>query len=340
MVQVSIIVPVYNVDEYLEKCIQSILNQSYNNFELILINDGSSDSSLEICNKYKVKDNRIKIINQTNQGVGVARNNGLNLAKGKYVYFCDADDFIENDLLLDNVNLAEEYDANMVIFGNKEVFTDLTKYLTYKTNYYSSATEFRSIFSELFRNHNMHVLWNKLYKRCYIEEKEIRFSTRTLGEDSLFNKQIYSDLEKVFVNSKIYYSHLNRFGSAQNSFKVDRFNLRLKETAELEALIKSWGMIENEKDLIINDWLKTLFIGLENIFHKDNISNFNVQRESIANIVGVNSIMWALNEDSFSNSRGVFKRCIILMLRIRLFSLVVLAFKFKNKFKKIINKRR
>ncbi|QXE01062.1 glycosyltransferase family 2 protein [Terribacillus sp. DMT04] len=338
MTQVSIIIPVYNVEDYLEKCIKSILNQTYNDFELILINDGSNDGSLKICERFKLEDNRIKLINQTNQGVGIARNSGLKIARGKYIYFCDADDYVDKDLLSENIRLAEEYNVNMVLFGNKEVFTDISKDLTHYTKYYNSSNDFREVFPTLFVNHNMHVLWNKLYKRSYIEEKKVRFSTRTLGEDSLFNKQIYNDLEKVYVNNQIYYYHINRFDSAQNAFSSDRFKFRLKETTELELLFNSWGILKNNKDLIKNDWIKTLFIGLENVFHRDNNSNIIFQRKAVSEIASEVSIVNSLKEISISDLKGIFKKCIVSMLKLRIFFLIVIAFRFKNYVKKLINK--
>lgn len=103
---VSIIVPVYNAEKYLSSCIESILNQTYSEFELFLINDGSSDSSAEICNFYAKKDERIKVIHNANHGVSYTRNNGLQLAKGEYIIFCDADDQYKKRLYNENVKCS------------------------------------------------------------------------------------------------------------------------------------------------------------------------------------------------------------------------------------------
>ena len=94
MINISIIVPIYNIEKKLNKCIYSILEQTYKNFELILVNDGSTDNSLKICNEYKRKDNRIKIINKENQGLVLARKSGLDEATGKYIIFIDGDDWV------------------------------------------------------------------------------------------------------------------------------------------------------------------------------------------------------------------------------------------------------
>ena len=116
---VSIVVPVYNAEKYLPKCIDSILNQTFKNFELILVNDGSKDNSLIICEDYKVSDRRIKVINKKNEGVSIARNIGINSAKGKYIMFIDSDDWIESNMV------EKMYDAiqnsDIAICGSKTV---------------------------------------------------------------------------------------------------------------------------------------------------------------------------------------------------------------------------
>ncbi|MFE4814809.1 glycosyltransferase family 2 protein, partial [Peribacillus simplex] len=200
MIDISVVVPVYNVESYLKKCLDSILAQTHRNFELILINDGSPDNCGIICEEYREKDSRIKVIHQKNQGVGMARNNGLDIAKGKYIYFCDPDDYLEKNLFADNLKLAEEHSANMLIFGIYEKVYDKLIPITYESKFLKSNLEFRNEFPELFKEHNMHVLWNKLYKKDSIDINNIRFSTKKIGEDSSFNKQIYINLDKVYIN--------------------------------------------------------------------------------------------------------------------------------------------
>ena len=97
--KISIIVPVYNVEKYLSECLDSIINQSYKNIEIILINDGSTDSSLEICQKYQKNDKRIKLISQANKGLSISRNNGMKIATGKYIMFVDSDDIIHSRMI-------------------------------------------------------------------------------------------------------------------------------------------------------------------------------------------------------------------------------------------------
>ena len=116
MNKVSIIMPIYNVGKYLDKSIQSVLSQTYNDFELILINDGSTDHSKEICEKYEEIDVRVKLINQKNQGSGLSRNRGLVESKGTWVYFMDPDDYIDKNLLKDNVKILESDQSDVIFF--------------------------------------------------------------------------------------------------------------------------------------------------------------------------------------------------------------------------------
>ena len=112
---ISIIVPVYNVESYLERCIESILNQSFKEFELILVNDGSTDSCKDICNEYKTKDKRIKVIHKENGGLSSARNAGLDIARGKYIGFVDSDDFINKDMYKTLFNTIQDNNSDMII---------------------------------------------------------------------------------------------------------------------------------------------------------------------------------------------------------------------------------
>lgn len=115
--KVSIIVPVYNVEKYVERCIESIIKQSYKNLEIILIDDGSKDNSGKICDEYAQKDNRIKVIHKKNGGLSDARNTGLNIADGEYICFIDSDDYIHKDLVKDNLEKLIQQKADMICFN-------------------------------------------------------------------------------------------------------------------------------------------------------------------------------------------------------------------------------
>ena len=131
---ISIIIPVYNVSQYLNECIQSVVNQSYNDFECILIDDGSSDGSEIICDQWEQKDSRIKVIHQPNQGGATARNRGITEALGEYIAFIDSDDWIDSDYLYQLVQPIEKYNVDLVVCGLQQHYSDGTsKNYSYKT---------------------------------------------------------------------------------------------------------------------------------------------------------------------------------------------------------------
>lgn len=275
MIDISVIVPVYKVEKYLEKCLNGILEQTHKNFELILVNDGSPDRSGEICDTYEKKDSRIKVIHQTNRGVAEARNKGLEIAQGTYIYFCDPDDYIESNLLEDNFNLMEKYSANMVVFGyyNEKI---TRKGIRIRDNvpgihvFLETKENFRNKFEILFSAYIMYTLWNKLYRKSYLIENNCRFESVKVGEDTKFNYSIYKNIDKVFVNRNKYYHYvLSRQDSAASSYRIEKFELRYKETKELQELIEGWNYSKKYQNLVYNDWLVTLLTGVENLLHDD-----------------------------------------------------------------------
>ncbi len=185
---ISVIVPVYNVEKYLDKCIKSIVNQTYQNLEIILIDDGSTDESAKICDLWAEKDERITVIHKANGGVSSARNMGLEHASGDYIGFIDSDDFIENDfyeLLLNNMN---EYNADVsrCIYryayddGHTKASDELNEDIVVFDNNIDVLNDLHN------SGHKSVVLWNKLYKASIL--KNVRFDELLkVGEDVVFN---------------------------------------------------------------------------------------------------------------------------------------------------------
>ena len=176
---ISIIVPVYNVEKYLDNCLKSILNQSFKDFEVILVNDGSKDKSGEICNIYSQKDSRIKVFNMENSGAGKARNKGLDLAQGKYIFFVDADDWLENNALEEHFKYITKYD--MVIGCSKNCYFNEDKLSNSKVEYYYPANIYdtkekvRNMYVEIAVNSVSHAPHNKMYRKEIIDTYSIRF---------------------------------------------------------------------------------------------------------------------------------------------------------------------
>lgn len=207
---VSIIMPVYNSEDYLLQAADSVLNQSYRNIELILVDDGSTDSSGEICDRLAVVDKRVRVLHKENGGICSARNAGLRMAWGDYIGFCDNDDEYLPGLVEDNYRYAMQYHADIVRYGRKRICTRDGKVIEETV---SEIDSFRHISAEEFvKNYaylcmTMSGVWTGLYKRSFLKEGKIIFNEnfRNGIEDALFNVECYQNHPDVVINPKIYY---------------------------------------------------------------------------------------------------------------------------------------
>ena len=212
---VSIIVPIYNAEQYLRRCVDSILNQEYTDYELLLVNDGSTDASGDICEEYGDRDSRVIVIQKENTGVSDSRNRALDRARGKYLQFLDSDDWITPDATRLFVRAAEEYGCDMVI-------SDFYRVVGERLSPKGDIEEEGVLTREEFAAHMMEnpadfyygVLWNKLYRRDIVEEHKLRMDTDiSWCEDFMFNLE-YIRYAKVFyaLHAPIYY-YVKRKGS-------------------------------------------------------------------------------------------------------------------------------
>lgn len=253
-VKVSIIIPVYNVEKYLEQCLKSVINQTYSNIEILLIDDGSPDSSPTICDSYAQKDNRIRVIHQENAGVSVARNKGLDLATGEYVYFLDADDWIEENAIEVMVSALKEEALDCLGFGFVKEFDNISQIqkneiwetTTYKEERYDVVYH-RSIGfvnADMHHFHTMNafaVIWSKLYKKSIIDAHGIRFpDIKQLGsfEDGLFNIHFFRHAKNFkFLDASLYHYRKNNLQSIASNYKTCFYEKQKLQMACIRELI-------------------------------------------------------------------------------------------------------
>lgn len=205
--QVSIIIPVYNVEQYLSQCIESCINQTLNDIEIILIDDGSTDSSGKICDEYVNKDKRITVLHKINRGVGEARNDGIDLSKGEYIYFVDGDDYIQNNLIEKCIEFNTDFSFDILIFGYNKV--DIANKVTKK-----KLPPFKRLFnvskekSELAKILSFGVglsVWDKLIKSDLIKKNKIRFDNKKRGEDYTFVVKCFNCSNQIIsINNSLY----------------------------------------------------------------------------------------------------------------------------------------
>jgi len=218
---VSIIIPVYNVENYLRECIESVLSQKYGYFELILINDGSTDSSGEICEEYKLIDNRIKVIHKKNGGLSSARNVGLDNAVGEWIIFLDSDDKIKNDLIQDCVSLVKD-DIDVVwynynIFGEHLNTEKVDRVLIDDIKIYNSC---EVAMKDIFLSYGDIVVWNKMYSSSLF--RDIRFPIGKLHEDEFVTYRLIFKARKIIRTFKKYYDYRINPSSIMHTGSIKR----------------------------------------------------------------------------------------------------------------------
>lgn len=223
---ITVIVPIYNVEKYLEKCLTSIICQTYRNLEIILVNDGSTDSSLEICCRYKKNDDRIAIINQKNNGVSNARNSGIKIATGRHITFIDADDYVENEYIEFLYDLLKNNHADISICGaNKR---DKDGNITSESIECNMVMNAESAIQELLHEKYFFcVCWAKLYSKKLF--KDIGFNERLkIGEDLDLLYRLFDNCKKVVIENKPLYNSLDRTDSASKAVFNDDWRNEIK----------------------------------------------------------------------------------------------------------------
>lgn len=218
---VTVIIPVYQAECYLRRCVESVINQTYKKIEIILIDDGSADNSLAICYELADEDSRIQVYHHGNMGVAVTRNKGLEYARGEYIYFLDSDDWIDENTLFVMVQSLEEHEADLCICGFKYVNDSCEKdvCLPEKTSL-TQAHFIESYFWKLYENAVLFNIGTKLYKRKIIVENNISFCTDMIVyEDIRFCLEYMDKVQQVFLCNEPYYYYYNNSESVTHVYK-------------------------------------------------------------------------------------------------------------------------
>ena len=219
---ISIIVPVYNVEQYLERCMTSILNQTYKKLEIILVDDGATDNSSKMCDEYARLDNRVKVIHKANGGLSDARNAGIEIATGEYIGYVDSDDWIEPDMYERMYNACIENDAQLAVCRYASEYKDKTVLGGKNTVVPLNRDELLKIYIS---GHDEYIIynsvWSKLFKRELVEG--VQFPKGRNSEDIMYTTKAFCKLEKaVYIDSCLYHYVLDREGSIMNVSRGER----------------------------------------------------------------------------------------------------------------------
>lgn len=221
MPKFSIIVPVYNVEKYIKKCLDSILNQTFKDYEVIVVNDGTRDNSIEL-----IKDYPIKLINQKNQGLSVARNTGVKHAKGEYLIFIDSDDWIEKDLLKE-INKSLKNSPDLVRFQIQKVFEDSTIKKYHEEPFNGKSGE--EAFSLISNYHFVENAWAYAIKKAYYLKENFNFEKGTVHEDFGLIPLVIIKASKVNSINYIGYNYFQRQGSIMNDISYEKEKKKTKD---------------------------------------------------------------------------------------------------------------
>lgn len=273
-IKVSIVIPVYNVEKYLEQCMESIISQTLTELEIICVNDGSTDNSLKILEKYEKIDTRIKIISKKNDGLGAARNTGINAAHGEYIGFVDSDDFVDEtmfeklynkgkstgaDVVLSNLDLYFDNTGERKIYRDVELYHELEKRNSFKAEQYTKIV--RSI-----------AVWDRIYKLDFLKKYNLKNPEHIIYEDALFSYQTTILADKLAVVNEPLYMYRKNTGVAitdkeikNDKYKFDYLDNNLK--------IKQFLIDNNVYNVYFVDFWLYHFTGA--IWHQGNTRNYS-----------------------------------------------------------------
>ena len=237
---ISIIIPVYNAEKYLKECLDSIVSQTMRSIEIICINDGSVDDSLNILKKYAKQDSRIHIYNQENSGVSVARNVGIQAARGECIIFIDADDYVDIKMMEILWENYKKYQADIIVFGG--VSFPHTEWVDKKLATKDSIYEFNSINALFYETGSIPFLWNKLFKLKLLKQKKLAFDANyALGEDQIFQFLLFPAARKIqYISNKFYHYRVGNANSAMSHFG-NKFKLKNNIHLQIvQKIIDEW----------------------------------------------------------------------------------------------------
>lgn len=281
--KVSVILPIYNQEKYLPTALNSLQNQTLEDTEFICVNDGSDatkDNSLEILNKYAREDKRVKIIHQKNQGAGVARNNGIKLARGEYIAFLDPDDWFEKEALQKIYLQSKEQDCDMLVFNFNKIDEKSGKFLppmniAERIRKYNPTLDLNNTFNwrdikpGVFRS-LLWMAWNKLYNREFVNKNDLHFSKSSLAEDNIFVFDATLKARKIGYSDQTLYNYLQHEGSALRQ-KSDKNFCIFKAIDAVNKSLKNLNLTEELSKEFDDYVVKLLSIHSEQILSKDKL---------------------------------------------------------------------
>ena len=317
---VSIIIPVYNVASYLDECLNSVINQTYNNLEIILIDDGSTDDSLEICNLFAKKDKRIKVLHQDNAGVSSARNRGLNIITGKYVLFIDSDDKIESNMVEILERIIDRNDKIDAVFCGYKEFDDISgKIIKVVSPVKSKKLNRDNGVSEIFGEYST-MLWNKMFRSSIIDSTDLFDVTLRIGEDELWMIDVLKKADSIILIGTPLYYYRNRITGVTKEKKYS--NAKMTDFESQKKVLDSIKEYDSEK-LVLYAQERLYYIGQDIMKLAYYDGYFDIYQKIDSEIEEARKIWY----ENHANKLGVLRRKLVeKMMRMKFPKIVIKMF--------------
>lgn len=343
MVKVSVVIPVYNVEDYLGECLDSIVNQTLDDIEIICVNDGSKDKSLEILNDYANNDDRFTIISQENGGHAVATNRGMELAKGKYLYLMDSDDILDVTALEKTYNLAEEKEVDFVIFQAINYYMDKDEYV--KAENYSMNALADYVGDKVFNYKDIKDFifdiavtpWSKLYNNEFIKKSKAKFPEGLIFDDNVFFFEVLFNAERI----AFYREHLfkRRWYSSSSTTAGDK---RFADTIEINNLIIKvfikYGLFDEFKEFLFNRKIKIVYMRFTKVKDEFKEYFYNKMKADFESMLGDEIYDGILDCLTFRN-KSIFEN-VINSNSFKEFMMMMDIFHLNNKVNSLISENR
>lgn len=304
---ITVIIPVYNAEKYIAECLESLINQTYKNLEIIVINDGSKDNSGTICDQYKEKDSRIQVIHKENGGVSLARNSGLEIAKGKYIAFVDGDDYLDKEYFEKMLKILKEKQVDIVLCGFNRVYDNNIEKVTKGKSLIMNKEEFLTDILNV--QGGAGIVHSKLWKKEVIQGTNFDKNIK-IGEDSYFCIQAVKNVNNVYVLDEALYNYRFNNESAVRKYKKDFPDLCLTSMKIAKKYIEK--EYNNNKNIIkkFNNYIAyhILLIIVNYCFNNENKLNWIGQIKCLKEVCKVPEYKEAIkysNYDGLSLTRKI-----------------------------------
>lgn len=263
MIEFSVIIPIYNTEKYLTRCINSIINQTYKKMELILVDDGSTDDSKKICDKFARDYEMIKVVHQKNRGVSAARNVGLKLASNEYIVFVDSDDWIERETLENLYNVIKHNETDCIVFNLKE---QVLKKIENKNQTQTWEEEIE----KLIITERINSPVNKVYRNSIIKNNNIKFDEEiSIGEDLLFNIEYFTSSKKIYIlNKELYHYEVSNNKSLTRKYKEDKYEQLMYVNDRIKKITNSLESTKIKRAILYVK-LKSICSCILELFHEN-----------------------------------------------------------------------